>query len=330
MLRIQGAARAVFRSIETRFFGPHFQYAPQKMPDLIHFAIPGFVLLLVAEAIFSALDQRALYDARDTAASLAMGIGNVTVNLLVKGVELAAMMLVFQAALFEIEATWWTWILLFFAEDFTYYWFHRTSHESRYFWASHVVHHSSTRYNLSTALRQTWTGGLSGTFVFWLWLPLVGFHPLMVMTMRALSLIYQFWIHTETVGKLGPLEWMFNTPSHHRVHHGSDVKYLDRNHGGVLILWDRLFGTFQAEEEHPTYGLTHNIDTYNPVRIAFHEWGDLWQDVRRADTFRTRMGYLFGPPGWSPDGSRRTAAQLRAEQVATEAGAHPNRSHVPA
>jgi sterol desaturase/sphingolipid hydroxylase (fatty acid hydroxylase superfamily) len=292
------------------------------MPDLITLAIPAFILLLVAEAIFSAIDRREFYEGRDTFASLAMGIGNVLVNLVVKGIEFAALMLVFQFAFFDLGMSWWVWIVLFFAEDLTYYWFHRVSHESRYFWASHVVHHSSQRYNLSTALRQTWTGGLSGSFVFWLWLPLLGFHPIMVMTVRSISLIYQFWIHTETIGKLPrPIELIFNTPSHHRVHHGSDIEYLDRNHGGVLIIWDRFFSTFQEEKERPRYGLTRNIETYNPFRIAFHEWADIWADVRRPLPLRTRLGYLFGPPGWSHDGSRKTTRELQAQLAKDESPA---------
>ncbi|MDX1546181.1 MAG: sterol desaturase family protein [Rhodothermales bacterium] len=289
-----------------------------EVPNLVNWAIPAFLLLLVAEAVFSALDQRALFEVRDTFASLAMGLGNVLSNLVVKAFIFGVYWFVYDATGFFRDALgpdrWYAWVLLFFAEDLSYYWFHRISHGSRYFWASHVVHHSSQKYNLSTALRQTWTGNLSGSFVFWLWLPLLGFHPVMVMTLQSVSLIYQFWIHTEAIGRLPrPIEWVFNTPSHHRVHHASDVKYLDRNHAGVLIIWDRLFGTFQPEEERPTYGLTTNIDTYNPFRIAFHEWAALWRDVRRPLPWRDRLGYLFGPPGWSHDGSRRTTRQLREE-----------------
>ena len=298
--------------------GPSGSLRPPAMPpQLINYAIPAFVLLLVAEAVLDAVDRRALYEKRDTFASLAMGVGNVLTNLFAKAMVLAAFLLVYEVRLFTVPPTaWWAWVLLFFADDFSYYWFHRVSHGCRFLWASHVVHHSSQRYNLSTALRQTWTGNLTGSFVFWLWLPLVGFHPVMVMTMQAVSLIYQFWIHTEVIGTLPrPVEFVFNTPSHHRVHHGSDVKYLDRNHAGILIIWDRMFGTFQPEEEHPTYGLTANISTYNPFRIAFHEWADIARDVRRAPTWRARLGYLFGPPGWSHDGSRKTTAELRAEQA---------------
>jgi len=287
-------------------------------PNLVNLAIPAFILLLVIEAIVSAIDQRELFEVKDTFASLGMGVGNVLTNLGAKAVVLATYWLVYDLTGFFKDLLapdqWWVWAGLFFAEDFSYYWFHRISHGSRFFWASHVVHHSSQKYNLSTALRQTWTGNITGSFVFWLWLPFLGFHPLMIMTMQSVSLIYQFWIHTETIGKLPrPIEWVFNTPSHHRVHHASDIKYLDKNHAGVLIIWDRFFGTFQEEEERPTYGLTKNIDTYNPFRIAFHEWRDLWRDLRRPLPWKARLGYLFGPPGWSHDGSRKTTRQLRAE-----------------
>jgi len=282
------------------------------MPDLIHYAIPAFVVLLLLEVLVTSWDHKGLYEAKDTLSSLAMGLGNVAIGLITKGWIFICFTIVYSFRWFELEYTWWTWILLFFAEDFTYYWFHRISHQSRFFWASHVVHHSSQRYNLGTALRQTWTGSFT-SFVFWLWLPLVGFPPTMIMTMMAVSLIYQFWIHTETVGKLGPLEWIFNTPSHHRVHHSSDAYYLDRNHAGILIIWDRLFGTFVEEKERPTYGLTKNIDSYNPLVIAFHEWRDLFRDLRSAKSFREVWGYLFKAPGWSPDGSRKTSEQLRHE-----------------
>lgn len=283
------------------------------MPDLIHLAVPAFILLLVAEAVLSAWDKRDLFKAKDTAASLTMGIGNVVVNLAAKAMVFGALTLVHKFAIFDIGFVWWAWVLLFFLEDLTYYWFHRVSHECRIFWASHVVHHSSEYYNLGTALRQTWTGSFYG-FTFWLWLPLIGFEPIMVMTMQAISLIYQFWIHTEVIRRLGPLEWVFNTPSHHRVHHASNVRYLDRNHAGVLIIWDRIFGTFVPEDDNepPVYGLTKNLETYNPFRIAFHEWVDIWRDVRQPGLKpKERLMYVFGPPGWSHDGSRLTSDEMR-------------------
>ncbi len=281
-------------------------------PLAIHYAIPAFVILLLVEIGVAVYDKRDWYETPDTLSSLAMGIGNALIRLVTKFLTLGVFFFLYQYRLFDLGAVWWVWVLCFFAEDLAYYAFHRGSHSIRYFWASHVVHHSSQKYNLSTALRQTWTGTLSGAWIFTAWLPLLGFHPIMIAIFGSLSLIYQFWIHTEAIGKLWrPLEFVLNTPSHHRVHHGSDVKYLDRNHGGVLILWDRLFGTFQAEEERPTYGLTVNIATYNPLRIATHEWATLLDDLRQAPDWRSRWGYLFGPPGYSHDGSRMTSEQLR-------------------
>ena len=285
------------------------------MPELIHLAIPGFVFLLIIEAIFSHLQERELFQARDTFASLSMGIGNVLTKLGTKGPIFVIYSFVHQFAIFDIGTAWWAWVILFFAEDLTYYVFHRVSHTCRYFWASHVIHHSSEKFNLSTALRQTWTATLSGTFIFWLWLPLFGFHPLMVMTVQALSLIYQFWIHTETLGKIGLLEFVLNTPTHHKLHHASNLDYLDRNQAGVLIIWDRLFGTFVKEnEEKPVYGLTQNIHSFNPIKIAFHEWRDIWRDVKKPNPLPVRLSYILKPPGWSHDGSRKTTKEMRVEE----------------
>ncbi|MCX5739849.1 MAG: sterol desaturase family protein, partial [Proteobacteria bacterium] len=196
------------------------------------------------------------------------------------------------------------------ADDFCYYWFHRLHHEVRFFWAAHVTHHSSQRYNLATALRQSWSPMTA--LPFYAPLPLLGFDPLMLVTVHAINLLYQFWIHTELIDRLGPFEWVFNTPSHHRVHHASNPIYLDRNYAGILIIWDRLFGTFEPEREAPIYGLTKNISTYNPVRIAFHEWVAVMRDALRPNPLAVRIGYLVNPPGWSPDGSSLTAAQMRA------------------
>src|SRR6266481_9083512 len=230
------------------------------MPNLIHLAIPAFVLLMLAEAVADAIMRRDLYEIKDAAASSAMGLGSVAVGLVTTALQLAIFGLLYRFRVFTFGYQWWVWVLLFFADEFSYYWFHRVSHQCRLFWASHVVHHSSQRYNLGTALRQTWTGNFM-TWVFWLWLPLVGFAPVMVLTMQAVSLLYQFWIHTELVRCMGPLEAVLNTPSHHRVHHGSNQIYLDRNHAGVLIIWDRIFGTFEPEGEKVVYGLTKNINS---------------------------------------------------------------------
>ena len=269
--------------------------------DLTVYAIPAFVLLLVLEAVYTAWhpdENRKGYGVRDTAASLTMGLGYSAINLVWKGMAFALYSALYHLTPLRMGTGALAWVVLFFADDFCYYWFHRIHHESRFFWASHVVHHSSEHYNLSTALRQTWTP-MTGV-LFWAPLALLGFHPVMIVLQQAINLLYQFWIHTETVRRLGPLEWVLNTPSHHRVHHGSNPRYLDRNYAGILIVWDRLFGTFQAEDEKPVYGLTHNLDTYNPVRIAFHEYAAIVRDVRRPGPLSVRLGRVFRGPGWTP------------------------------
>ena len=190
--------------------------------------------------------------------------------------------------------------------DFIYYWNHRFMHESRFMWALHVVHHSSERYNLSTALRQPVADAL-GTSLPYGFLCLLGITPELIMTARGVNLLYQFWIHTETIGHLGPPEAVLNTPSHHRVHHGSNPEYLDRNHGSILIVWDRLFGTFEPERNRAVYGLTKNIDSFNVGTIAGHEYREMIQDVARSTTWEERLSYVVRGPGW--------AARHRHEQA---------------
>ncbi len=284
-------------------------------PVILYYAIPFFVLLLSIEAWFSYKEQRKLYETKDTFTSLGLGIGNVITGFFTKALIFGLFTFLYNHRLFTLDAgVWWYWVVLFFADDFSYYWFHRTSHHVNYFWASHVVHHSSQHYNLAAALRQTWTGNATGAFLFWAWMPLVGFHPIWILFMQQISLIYQFWIHTETVHKLpAPVEFIFNTPAHHRVHHGSDLKYLDKNHAGILIIWDRMFGSFQPEEERPVYGLTKNIESYNPALIAFKTWGELLNKAFTSGSLKNGLHYFIKPPGWSHDGSSKTTAQLRKE-----------------
>ena len=284
-------------------------------PVILYYAIPFFVLLLSIEAWFSYKEQKKLYETKDTFTSLGLGIGNVITGFFTKALIFGLFTYLYNHRLFTLDAgIWWYWVVLFFADDFSYYWFHRVSHHVNYFWASHVVHHSSQHYNLAAALRQTWTGNATGAFLFWAWMPLVGFHPIWILFMQQISLIYQFWIHTETVHKLpAPVEFIFNTPAHHRVHHGSDLKYLDKNHAGILIIWDRLFGSFQPEEERPVYGLTKNIESYNPALIAFKTWGELFKKAFSSGSLKNGLHYFIKSPGWSHDGSSKTTAQLRKE-----------------
>ena len=273
------------------------------MVGAIAYAIPVFVGLLVLEILsyrFLPGDGERGYELRDTTTSLSMGMGSLIVGVPWKLVVLVISAGVHQLSPWQLPMdTWWAWGLLFVADDLAYYWFHRLHHEVRVLWASHVVHHSSQYYNLSTALRQSWTPMTS--MPFWLPLALVGFPPWAILTQQAISLIYQFFLHTERVDRLWrPVEWVFNTPSHHRVHHASNQTYLDRNYGGILIVWDRLFRSFAPETEKVVYGLTTNIATYNPVRVAFGSFAGLARDMRSATRWRDRLGYAFRHPGWTP------------------------------
>jgi len=288
-----------------------------NFPPIIIYAIPFFVFAMLLEFVVSSNKNMKSYTAKDAFSSIAMGLGNVFIGFLSKLFVFAALYYVYESfRIFTIPITWWSFVVLFFLDDFSYYWFHRTSHENRFFWASHVVHHSSRHYNLSTALRQTWTGGFY-SFIFWLWLPLLGFHPGMILFQMSISLLYQFWIHTELIQQMPKwIEFFFNTPSHHRVHHGSNPIYLDRNHAGILIIWDRLFGTFQPELKHEKvkYGLVVNIKTYNPILIAFNEWGALFKDlITRNLSVTNRIKYLYKPPGWKHDGTGKLSSDLKEE-----------------
>jgi sterol desaturase/sphingolipid hydroxylase (fatty acid hydroxylase superfamily) len=282
------------------------------MGDITNFAIPFFLATLIIEVALSIYGNREFYTKKDTFASLSMGIGSIGTSLITKGLKFGVFTFLYEYRLIEIPMVWWGLIALLLADDFSYYWFHRMSHKMRYFWASHVVHHSSQHYNLSTALRQSWTGEISGSFLFYAWMPLVGFDPLWILTAQSINLIYQYWIHTEVIRKMPRwFEFLFNTPSHHRVHHGSDLQYLDMNYAGMLIIWDRMFGTFIDETKAPTYGLITNISTYNPARIAFSEWENLGRDVYKTSGILNKMRCIFAPPGWSPDGSTLTTEELR-------------------
>jgi sterol desaturase/sphingolipid hydroxylase (fatty acid hydroxylase superfamily) len=286
-------------------------------PPIIIYAIPFFVFAMLLEFFVASAKNIKSYTAKDAFSSIAMGLGNVFIGFVSKLFVFAALYYVYEnLRIFTIPITWWSFIILFFLDDFSYYWFHRTSHENRFFWASHVVHHSSKHYNLSTALRQTWTGSFY-SFIFWLWLPLIGFHPGMIIFQMSISLLYQFWIHTELIQKMPKwIELFFNTPSHHRVHHGSNPIYLDKNHAGILIIWDKLFGTFQPElkSEKVQYGLVVNIKTYNPIFIAFNEWGALFKDLNTKNiSVRDRIKYLYKPPGWKHDGTGKLSTDLKEE-----------------
>lgn len=304
-----------------------------SFPDVTTLAVPLFVAMILIEMIAWRMKRGGDYETRDTAASLMMGLGSQIAPLFGGAALLtAALIAAYEVRLFDIPNAWWVVVICFVIDDLRYYWWHRISHERRWFWASHVIHHSSQHYNLSTALRQTWTGTVIGGVLFKAPLAILGFHPLMLAFVGGLNLLYQFWIHTEMIGKLGPLEWVLNTPSHHRVHHATNPRYLDANYAGTFIIWDRLFGTFVAEDdgERPRYGIIKNLGTFNPVRIAFHEWIGIAKDVVKARSLREVLGYAFGPPGWSPDGSRLTSAMIKKRWLQQQAQQQRHPSKLPA
>ncbi len=274
--------------------------------------MPGILILLTAESVEMIKEHRFGKGKNDMLASLCVGLVAITISALIKTSVSFVFSWVYQFRVFTPPAAWWVWIICFFGDDLSYYWFHRCSHQVRFFWASHAVHHTAETFTLTAALRVPWTSNITGTFLFWAWMPLLGLSPAMVVTMKSLSSVYQFWLHTEKIKKLPKwFEAVFNTPSHHRVHHASDTDYLDKNHGGTLIIFDKLFGTFLKETHKPVYGLTKNIESSNPLVIAFHEWNNLAKDIKKAKTAGDCINFMFNAPGWSNDGNSKTTRALR-------------------
>lgn len=286
--------------------------------DLTNLAIPAYIVLMIVEVLsyrFLPDEGEQGYAVRDTATSLSMGIGSIFFNLGWQVLTLATYLFFAHITPLHAHGAWWSWALIFVLADFSYYWSHRADHRVRILWASHVNHHSSERFNLSTALRQTWTG--VGTMPLGIPMVLLGFPPAMIFTVQALNLLYQFWIHTERIDKMWrPVELVMNTPSHHRVHHGSNEIYLDRNYAGVFIVWDRMFRTFTPETEKVVYGLTSNIETFNPLRVAFHEYAAIGRDLRIVRTPGEWWGVLFGSPGQAYAIRERAQARLAAGRAA--------------
>lgn len=273
------------------------------MIDPIVLAIPAFFVLMAIEWAVARRRRQQVYRASDAIGNLHLGIGSQIVGVMSLGATLVLYSIVWEhAALFEVpldSALAWAATLL--GVDFLYYWFHRTSHGVAFMWAAHAVHHQSEDYNLSVALRQSW---LQQFMSIWFYLPLalLGVPPVMFATMVAIDTLYQFWVHTELVGRLGPLEKVLMTPSHHRVHHGTDPQYVDRNHGGVLIVWDRLFGTYEPETTRPRYGTLSPLRSFEPLWANVQVWRLLWRKARAAGTWADKVRVWLKPPGWLPPG----------------------------
>jgi sterol desaturase/sphingolipid hydroxylase (fatty acid hydroxylase superfamily) len=287
----------------------------ENLRDPVIYAIPVFALFMLLEGLSLKFleddDERATlrrYEPRDTRTNMLMGFGSLIVNGTARVVALVA-----YAALYVIAPVhwntshWYSWVAAIVVVDLLFYTEHRAAHRVRILWAAHQAHHNSQRFNLSTAVRQKWNPWWE--LLVWVPLPLIGMPPWLLFTAFSINLIYQFFVHTERIDRMWkPIELVFNTPSHHRVHHASDPEYLDKNYAGILIVWDRMFGSYVDEKRRPTYGLTKNIDSYNPFRLQYYYYGEIWRDVRHARNWRERFGYVFGPPGWQPSPAPEPAA----------------------
>jgi sterol desaturase/sphingolipid hydroxylase (fatty acid hydroxylase superfamily) len=278
----------------------------KTLEDPVIVAIPFFILFMTLEIVaLNRLDEDEKarykgYERRDSRASILMGLGSLFVN---GGARVVA--LVGYAALYAISPLsldphqWWVWVYAVLVVDLLFYTEHRAAHRVRILWAAHQAHHNSQTFNLSTAVRQKWNPWWE--LIVWTPLPLLGMPPWMIFTAFSINLLFQYWVHTERIDRMPKwFELILNTPSHHRVHHSSDKAYIDKNYAGILIVWDRIFGTYVEETFRPTYGLTKNIDSYNPFKLQYHEYANIFRDVRNATRLRDKLGYVFGPPGWEP------------------------------
>lgn len=276
------------------------------------FAMPVYVVLIGLEILLSYWHEKHYYTVKDTITNVYLSALNFILDLLLRAFGVLVLTYFFQFKFVEIKNPVVYWTILVLSLDFMYYWLHRIDHYCRLFWAVHVTHHSSEEFNLTVGFRSSVFQPLY-RFIYFIPLALLGFKAIDIAFVYAASQIYGILIHTKYINKMGFLEWFMATPSHHRVHHGSNVKYLDRNMGMVFIIWDRLFGTFEPEQEEVKYGLTENIKTHHPLKVVFHEWQNILNDLKKPSSLKAKLMYVFGPPGWSHDGSKKTSEQLRKE-----------------
>jgi sterol desaturase/sphingolipid hydroxylase (fatty acid hydroxylase superfamily) len=268
---------------------------------IVLYSIPAFFILIGIEMLITRLKNKHHYRMNDAITSIGCGVSSEVVGIFIKSLFFFGYLFIYENfKLMDLPNSLWSWTILFFGVDFFYYWFHRKSHEVNVIWATHIVHHQSEDYNFSTALRQAWFQP-AFSWVFYLPLAWVGFSPEMFVAVKGINLVYQFWIHTKWIGKMGFLERFMNTPSHHRVHHGKNPKYLDKNYAAVFIIWDRMFGTFQEEEEEPVYGTTKTLESFNPLWTNFHYWVDLFRLAGKCNRFSDKIKVFLKPPGWQPE-----------------------------
>ncbi len=264
-----------------------------ELTPLIHYAVPIMLSLVFLEYIISQWQKLDFYGTKDLWSAIGIGLGNLGVSAILKLGLFTVVLFCYNLVPWRIPHTWWSYILCLVVLDFCRYWAHRFAHEWRWLWATHVTHHSSEYYNFTLGFRLSWTQHVK--LLFFLPVAFLGFHPVQFFIIHQAAVLYQFWIHTEYVRKLPRfIEYIFVTPSHHRVHHGRDPKYINTNYGSTFIIWDRMFGSFQPEEEQPDYGITRPPNSYNPVVLVFHEWVDIFRDISRARSFKDIVKILFG------------------------------------
>ena len=259
---------------------------------------PIVFAIILFEVIFSATNNKNLYKKDDTLCTAGLLTGNIMMVFALKGITLALHFYLFQFKLFnlpELLPTWALWMLTFIVIDLVFYIYHRISHRVNFLWAIHMSHHSSEEMNFAVSFRQAWFGPVS-KLPFFMIMPLIGFDPTIIAVAGVVSTLWGIVGHTQIIGKLGPLELIFNTPSHHRVHHGSNSQYIDKNYGNLLIIWDRIFGTFEPEKEPVKYGLVRNVNTFNPTKITFMGWHQIYKNIKNASSLSQALYFLFGPP----------------------------------
>jgi len=315
----------------TGFFHELGLFSPLDFTDPVTYFIPGFILLIVSEVFFFQLPKKLFTRkmVRDGASSIGLGIGAVILDFGMKAISLSYFFWiynhfrltdVFGIADFNDFFTWkwhvehwWLWLLVLIVQDFGFYWHHRLSHKVRLFWTGHVNHHSATNLSFAIALRQGWFEIIYRD-IWYIPFIIIGFHPIMIAMMHQFNLIYQFWPHTDWIGKLGWFDKVFNSPSNHRVHHSSNLKEMDKNYGGIFMIWDHLFGTYKSEERHvKNYGILHNISTHNVFHIVFDEFSTMIRDVKKAPDLRSKLSYIFNAPGWKHQGKDERISTLQNE-----------------
>jgi sterol desaturase/sphingolipid hydroxylase (fatty acid hydroxylase superfamily) len=281
---------------------------------LVLWSVPLYAVVILAEILYSHFHNIKLYIVKGTIHNIILSSLNAGLDILMRGVCLMVLDYFYSFHFFEIKSSFWYWFWLVIGQDFMFYWLHRVDHYCRFFWAIHATHHNSEEFNLTVGFRSSVFQPLY-RFIYYIPLTLFGFKGIDIMLVYSATQIFGILVHTQTVGRLGFLEYIFVTPSHHRVHHGKNVPYLDRNMGMLLIIWDKLFGTFEEETEKVEYGLTKPLEKDDVFTLIFHEWIEMWKDVKKAPTLKDKIMYIFGPPGWSHDGSKKTSAQLRKERL---------------